>query len=41
MNMNVERHRSRDRPKKRWMDYMKDDMRINGVSMEMTSYKNK
>jgi hypothetical protein len=37
MSMNVEGHPRRGRPKKRWMDYVKDDMRIKGVSMEMTS----
>jgi hypothetical protein len=37
INMNVDRHFSRDRPMKRWIDCVKDDMRIKGVSMEMTS----
>jgi hypothetical protein len=27
----------RGRPKKRWMTFVKNDMRIKGVSMEMTS----
>jgi hypothetical protein len=35
MSMNVDGHSGR--PKKRWMDSVKDDMRIKGVSMEMTS----
>jgi hypothetical protein len=37
MNMNVNGHPSRSRPKKRWMGCVKDDMRIKGVSIEMTS----
>jgi hypothetical protein len=37
MSMNVDGHPSRDRPEKRWMDYVKDDMRIKGVRMEITS----
>jgi hypothetical protein len=37
MTMNVDRHPRRGRPKKRWMDCVNDDMRIKGVSMEMTS----
>jgi hypothetical protein len=36
MRMNVDGHPSRNLPKKRWMDCVKDDMRIKGVSMEMT-----
>jgi hypothetical protein len=28
---------SRSRPKKRWMDCVRNDMRIKGVNMEMTS----
>jgi hypothetical protein len=31
--MNVDEHPSRDRPKKRWMGCVKDDMRIKGVRM--------
>jgi hypothetical protein len=37
MSMNVDGHPSRGRPKKRLMDCVKDDMRIKGVSMDMTS----
>jgi hypothetical protein len=37
MSMNVDGHPSRGCPKKRWMDCVKDDTRIKGVSMEMTS----
>jgi hypothetical protein len=36
MSMNVDGHASRGRPK-RWMDCVKDDMRIKGVSMDMPS----
>jgi hypothetical protein len=32
MSMNVD---GRGRPKKRWMDHVKDDMKIKGVSMDM------
>jgi hypothetical protein len=35
--MNVDGHPSRGRPKKTWMDYVKHDMRIKGMSMEKTS----
>jgi hypothetical protein len=35
--MNVDGHPSRGRPRKRWMDYVLDDMRIKSVSMEKTS----
>jgi hypothetical protein len=34
--MNVDGHARRGRPKKIWMDCVKDEMRIKGVSMEMT-----
>jgi hypothetical protein len=37
MTMNVDGHPSRGRPGKRWMDCVKDEMKIKGVSMEMTS----
>jgi hypothetical protein len=37
MSINVDGHPRRGRPTKRWMDCVKDDMRIKGVSMEMTS----
>jgi hypothetical protein len=36
MRMNVDGHLSRDRPKKR-SGCVKNDMRIKGVNMEMTS----
>jgi hypothetical protein len=36
VSINVDGH-PRGRPKKRWMVSVKDDMRIKGVSMEMTS----
>jgi hypothetical protein len=35
--MKVDGHPSRGRPRRRWMDCVKDDMNIKGVSMEMTS----
>jgi hypothetical protein len=37
MNMNVEGWRGRGRPKKRWIDCVKQDMREMAVSDEMTS----
>jgi hypothetical protein len=37
MSMNVDGHPSRGQPRKRWMDCVKDEMKIKGVSMEMTS----
>jgi hypothetical protein len=37
MSINVDEHPRRGRPKKRWMDCVNDDMRIKGVSVEMTS----
>jgi hypothetical protein len=37
MSMNVDGHPRRGRPKKRGMDCVKDDLRIKGVSIEMTS----
>jgi hypothetical protein len=35
MSMNVDGHPSRGQPRKIWM--VKDDMKIKGVNMEMTS----
>jgi hypothetical protein len=35
MSMCVDGHPSRGRPKKRWMECVKDDMRVKGVSMEL------
>jgi hypothetical protein len=37
MSMNVDGHPSKGRPKKRWIDCVKDDMKIKGVSMAMRS----
>jgi hypothetical protein len=37
MTMNVDEHPSRGRPRKSWMDCVKDDIKIKWVSMEMTS----
>jgi hypothetical protein len=36
MTMNVDGQPSRGRPRKGWMDCLKDDMKIKGMSMEMT-----
>jgi hypothetical protein len=41
MNMNVDGHPNRGRPKKRWIDCVKDNIRIKGVSMEMKSDRRK
>jgi hypothetical protein len=38
-SMNVDGHSSICRPKKRWVDCVKDNMRIKGVSMDMTTYR--
>jgi hypothetical protein len=35
--MNVDGHPRRGQPKKRWMDYVKDDLRIKGESVQLTS----
>jgi hypothetical protein len=35
--MNVDEHSSRGRPRKIWMDCVKDGMKIKGASMEMTN----
>jgi hypothetical protein len=35
--MNVDRHPIIGWPRKRWMDFVYDDMKIKGVSIEMTS----
>jgi hypothetical protein len=37
MSINVDGHPIRGRPRKRWMDCVKDYMKIKRVSMEMTS----
>jgi hypothetical protein len=41
MTMNVDGHPSRGQPRKRWMDCVKNDMKIKGVNMEMTSDRRK
>jgi hypothetical protein len=35
--MNLDGHPSGGRPRKKWIDCVKDDMKIKGVSMAMTS----
>jgi hypothetical protein len=37
MSIHVDGHPRRGRSKKRWMDCVKDDMRIKGMSIEMMS----
>jgi hypothetical protein len=37
VNFNVDGHPSRGQPRRRWMHCVKDDMKIKGVSKEMTS----
>jgi hypothetical protein len=37
MTMNVHGHPSRGLPRTRWINCVKDDMKVKGVSMEMTS----
>jgi hypothetical protein len=37
MSINLDGHPSRGVSKKKWIDYVRDNMRIKGVSMEMTS----
>jgi hypothetical protein len=39
MSMNVDGHPRSGRSKKRWMDCVKDDMRIKRVTMEMTNIR--
>jgi hypothetical protein len=41
MNMNVEGWRGRGRPKSRWIDSVRQDMRDMAVSEEMTSDREK
>jgi hypothetical protein len=41
MSVNVDGHPSRSRTKKRWMDCVKNDTRIKGVSMEMMMIEEK
>jgi hypothetical protein len=41
MNINVEGWRGRGQPKKRWVDFMRQDMRQTAVSDEMTSDRGK
>jgi hypothetical protein len=35
--MNVDGHPVRVQPRKKWMDCVKNDLKIKGMSMEMTS----
>jgi hypothetical protein len=37
ININVDGDPRRGQPKKRWIDCVKDDMRLKGVSMEIAS----
>lgn len=37
LNLNVEGYVGRGRPRKRWVDCVVNDMRVKGVSMEMTA----
>jgi hypothetical protein len=37
MSMNVDGHHSKSRPRKRWIDCAKDDMKIKRVSMEIAN----
>ncbi|PZC81077.1 hypothetical protein B5X24_HaOG213417 [Helicoverpa armigera] len=41
LSMNVDGWRGRGRPKKRWMDCLKDDMNRKGVSVSMVSARGK
>jgi hypothetical protein len=41
LTMNVDGHPSSGKPRKGWMDCVKYDMKIKGVSMEMTSDRRK
>uniref|UniRef100_A0A2A4JJS9 Uncharacterized protein n=1 Tax=Heliothis virescens TaxID=7102 RepID=A0A2A4JJS9_HELVI len=41
LSMNVDGLRGRGRPKKRWMDCVKDDMSKKGVNVSMTSDREK
>lgn len=39
--MNVNVYRRRGRPKNRWMEYVKDEIRRKGVSADMTADRKK
>jgi hypothetical protein len=41
MSMNVDGHPNRGGPKKRWVDCVKDDMRVKELSKEMSSDRRK